>query len=266
MTNVQGGFPTIDAPAIGPNGRFTQPWYQFFINMWNRTGSASGTVSAVLDNIGNARGDILYRGAADWLALPAGVAGNYLSTGGAGGDPSWIAGTLPVIANNNLLANTSGGAAAPVATTVTATLDIIGATQGQILYRGAAVWSPLAVGSAGQFLQTQGAAANPTWAWPESVTTAITAAGATQATATALTTTVNEVTTVAAATGVRMFTLTAGQRVFVINKGANPLNVYPNGAAAIDALGASNPYALAAGKSQLFWCVSAVQIYSTQLG
>lgn len=266
MTNLQGGFPTIDAPAVEANGRFTQPWYQFFINLWNRTGSAAGTTSAILDNIGNARGDVLYRGATQWLALAPGAAGNYLSTNGAGADPSWIAGTLPVIANNRLLANTSGGAAAPVATTVTATLDILGAVQGEIIYRNAAVWGVLAPGASGQFLQTLGAAANPAWAWPESVTTAITAAGATQATATALTTTVNEVTTTALATGVRMFTLSAGQRVFVINQGANPLSVYPNGVAAIDALGASNAYTLAAGKSQLFWCVSAVQIYSTQLG
>src|SRR5262245_32136001 len=39
-----------------------------------------------------ARGDILYRGASDWLRLPAGTSGNFLKTNGAGADPSWAAG------------------------------------------------------------------------------------------------------------------------------------------------------------------------------
>jgi hypothetical protein len=40
----------------------------------------------------------------------------------------------------------------------------IGSTQGDVLYRGASAWSVLAPGTSGQFLQTQGAAANPQWA------------------------------------------------------------------------------------------------------
>ena len=38
---------------------------------------------------GEARGDILYRGASAWLCLPAGTSGQFLRTGGAGADPSW---------------------------------------------------------------------------------------------------------------------------------------------------------------------------------
>lgn len=37
-------------------------------------------------------------------------------------------------------------------------------TQGRILYDTGSVWTPLAVGTSGHFLKTQGAAANPTWA------------------------------------------------------------------------------------------------------
>jgi hypothetical protein len=48
-------------------------------------------------------------------------------------------------------------------TTASNILDIIGATQGQILYRGASGWSVLSPGTSGQFLQTLGAGANPTW-------------------------------------------------------------------------------------------------------
>ena len=39
----------------------------------------------------------------------------------------------------------------------------IGATQGDILYRSATAWTRLAAGTAGQFLQTGGAGANPSW-------------------------------------------------------------------------------------------------------
>jgi hypothetical protein len=44
-------------------------------------------------------------------------------------------------------------------------LDFVGsAAQGDILYRGASTWARLGSGISGQFLQTQGAAANPIWA------------------------------------------------------------------------------------------------------
>lgn len=44
-------------------------------------------------------------------------------------------------------------------------LDFIGsAAQGDILYRGASAWARLGAGTSGQFLKTQGAGANPTWA------------------------------------------------------------------------------------------------------
>ena len=45
--------------------------------------------SEVLDQIGNTQGQVLYRGAAAWLALAVGTAGQVLVTGGAGAEPSW---------------------------------------------------------------------------------------------------------------------------------------------------------------------------------
>lgn len=42
-------------------------------------------------------------------------------------------------------------------------LDVLGATQGNVLYRNASQWTVLAPGTSGQFLKTLGAAANPTW-------------------------------------------------------------------------------------------------------
>ncbi len=63
----------------------------------------------------------------------------------------------------------------------------IGSTQGGTLYRGASTWSYLAPGTIGQFLQSQGAAANPLWATPSgsgTVTSIIAGAGLTGGTIT----------------------------------------------------------------------------------
>lgn len=69
--------------------------------------------------------------------------------------------------NLTLLANISGGAAIPTPSSLTAILDaILGTTQGAVIYRNATVWTTLAPGTSGQFLQTQGAAANVQWASP----------------------------------------------------------------------------------------------------
>lgn len=58
------------------------------------------TISAVLDGIGSTRGQLLYRGATGWAVLAPGSAGQVLSTGGPGADPTWIAaggGATPVL-------------------------------------------------------------------------------------------------------------------------------------------------------------------------
>lgn len=43
----------------------------------------------LLDLISNVQGSIIYRGATEWVALPPGTAGQVLSTGGTGANPSW---------------------------------------------------------------------------------------------------------------------------------------------------------------------------------
>lgn len=96
------------------------------------------------------------------------------------------------IADDNVLANTSGGAAAPIATTVTTLIDnAIGAVQGDILYRNSSAWTVLAPGTSGWFLKTQGAAANPVWAAATAGVTSIDVSGGT----TGLTTSGGPVTT-----------------------------------------------------------------------
>ncbi|MDD1677633.1 MAG: hypothetical protein LUO93_00420, partial [Methanomicrobiales archaeon] len=83
---------------------------------------------------------------------------------------------LATQADKTVLANISGGVAVPTASGLSAVIDnIIGSTQGQILYRGASAWSALSAGTSGQVLQTNGAAANPSWVTPTggSVVTAV---------------------------------------------------------------------------------------------
>lgn len=72
---------------------------------------------------------------------------------------------LATIAAHTFLGNITGSTAVPAASSLSAILDAeLGSTRGQIVYRGASLWSVLATGTAGQVLQTGGAAANPSWA------------------------------------------------------------------------------------------------------
>ncbi len=147
----------------------------------------ANSLSSTMDySFSNAQGSVLYRGSTNWLALAPGTPNQFLQTQGIGATPQWAnvissidtgtglsggpittTGTisLSVIGNNTFLGNTSGASAAPVAITLTEYLDsVVGSTaQGNILYRGATVWSALAPGTNGQLLQTGGAAANPQW-------------------------------------------------------------------------------------------------------
>lgn len=50
----------------------------------------SANIQTLLDGISNTQGSILYRGASAWTALSPGTAGQVLSTGGAGANPSWV--------------------------------------------------------------------------------------------------------------------------------------------------------------------------------
>jgi hypothetical protein len=96
-----------------------------------------------------------------------------------------------------------------------------------------------------------------------STTTAIVATGATQGTATALTTSYNVVTVVAATTGVRLPTPSqTGLIIVVVNRGANALNVYPNVGAQIDLLGVNVAAAVPAGFTATYQASSLAQYYT----
>jgi hypothetical protein len=94
------------------------------------------------------------------------------------------------------------------------------------------------------------------------VTDAITAAGSTQGTATVLTTSINNVTTVAASTGVILPVGVAGMRIIVRNGGANNLNVYPNSLDQINSLAVDAPFSLVPNGCIEFVAINAVNWYT----
>ncbi len=67
------------------------------------------------------------------------------------------------LATQRVAGRNSGGSGVPEAVTATQLLDWVAATHGNVLYRGTSAWAGLAVGTAGQVLATNGAAANPMW-------------------------------------------------------------------------------------------------------
>jgi hypothetical protein len=72
---------------------------------------------------------------------------------------------LAPLGDKTILSNITGSTAPAAANTLTALLDnILGSTQGSVIFRGASSWGVLTPGINGQFLQTQGTAANPLWA------------------------------------------------------------------------------------------------------
>jgi hypothetical protein len=94
------------------------------------------------------------------------------------------------------------------------------------------------------------------------VTATVSAAGSTQGTATALTTDFNVATTVAASAGVVLPATTVGQNVWVDNKGANALTIYPPSGSAIDNLAVNAGYSLAINAGAEFKAANTTQWYS----
>ena len=123
-----------------------------------------------------------------------------------------------------------------------------------------------------------------TWTWPDASSTVVgtdvvqtttnktnyeptaatvSAAGATQGTATALTNMYNVVTSVASGTGVSLpVPIQSGLLCKIVNKGVNTLNIYPASGATIDALAVNIPFTLAADGSVTMESSSTTQWYS----
>lgn len=69
-----------------------------------------------------------------------------------------------ISATSRVIGRKSSGSGDAEECTLSEILDFVGsAAQGDILYRGASTWTRLGAGTSGQFLRTNGAAANPSW-------------------------------------------------------------------------------------------------------
>jgi hypothetical protein len=98
----------------------------------------------------------------------------------------------------------------------------------------------------------------------DSISAAVSAAGATQATATALVSNINNVTVVAAAAdGVRLPTAVAGMRILVRNTdAADTLKIYPATGGTINALAANASFSLAIGTTVELMATTTTQWYT----
>jgi hypothetical protein len=102
-----------------------------------------------------------------------------------------------------------------------------------------------------------------------SVSASVTAAGTTRADATALTSEINDLTTVALNTGVILpasATVGIGGFVVVFNNGANPAQVYGAGSDTIDSVAGSTGVPLTNAKRCIYYCIAANTFISAQLG
>lgn len=166
------------------------------------------------------------------------------------------------IAGGRLGSSICAGAATSVTVGTTA---VAGGNSGRVLYDNAGVLGELTTTGNGAVALGTGATLNqPNVFW--STSSAVTAAGTNQGTATALTSVNNIVTTVSSGTGVVLPTGAAGQSVAVYNKGANALNVYPASGASIDALSTNVAYSLAAGGTIVLNATSSTKWYSSAPG
>lgn len=96
----------------------------------------------------------------------------------------------------------------------------------------------------------------------KSIATSISAAGSSQGTATALTASFNEVTTVSASQGVVLPSPEAGELVLVANQGANALNVYPASGHSINTLSANAALSVGSDTRKLFFAVTSSKWYA----
>ena len=172
-------------------------------------GNAAGTpqpasdtpLTSLIDSLGSfAQGDILYRNSTGWVFLAPGTNGQFLETLGAAANPTWATVTIPSISagaginvtsgvisispqvsvalgGTGLTSGVSGGV--PYFASTSAMASSAALAQYQIVIGGGAGAAPYSLGSAGtsgQLLQSNGAAANPSWvAAPSGTVTSVTA-------------------------------------------------------------------------------------------
>lgn len=143
--------------------------------LWTYTGAGTGAARSLtapaagltITNPAGTAGNPTFALANDLAALESlGSTGLARRTG----TDTWSVGALVLNAelatalDGTIKSNISGGTASPVDNSITSVLDkLFGTTQGSVIYRGSSAWAALGPGTSGNFLKTQGAAANPAW-------------------------------------------------------------------------------------------------------
>lgn len=168
-------------PVLEGNN-FTLPWYRKLQELQNAQSSAvdpaiiaqiEAEIAAIETTIAAIEAEIAALGTGvEPLAFSligafdAGTVTEVDTGTGLTGGPITTTGTIKFasIADGDVLANISGGSAAPTANTVTAVLDhVFSNAEGALLYRGASAWSALAAGNSGYTLTAAGTGADPSW-------------------------------------------------------------------------------------------------------
>jgi hypothetical protein len=137
---------------------------------------ANCTMTAFLDAVmGSVQGDLLYRNATQWVALPPGAAGQLLSTGGPAANVNWITasgtGTVTSITQGAGITLSASPCVTTCAASLTAPVTVpLGGTgkttltnHALLLGQGAAAAADTGTGAAGQCMVSNGAAADPTY-------------------------------------------------------------------------------------------------------
>src|SRR5271167_2145151 len=176
-------------------------------------------------------GDMLYFNGTHNVALPIGTNGYVLQV--VSGEPAWS--LLTSIAVTSVTGTANEITASPTTGAVTLSIPNTFIAPGSV---------------------------QVTTTFQTSATNSITAAGASQGTATALTTDFNVVTSAAVGTGVRLPTPLAGNLITVVNRGANPVFVYPAASVAIDGLAVNNPVTLPVNQTYTVEGITSTQMYS----
>lgn len=150
--------------ALVSQGSAADPAYGTVVVAGGGTGAT--TANAALNNLlpdqSGQNGKVLQTDGTDasWAAIPGTGTVTSVATGtGLTGGPITAAGTISfaTVADGSILANISGGVAAPTANTLTGILDDqIGTAQGSLAMRGAATWGALTPGTTGLPLLSQG--------------------------------------------------------------------------------------------------------------
>lgn len=178
MTTQQ-GFPQLAQRFVDPQtGILQQPWYNFLIALWNRTGGGAGVNITDIEILNFLSDSFLIdqtqtQASDPFSAIAQGVEAG-LSADCCSGDIAPVFGYLAAfeapetIPSQTVLGNARSFLGTPQALSTSAVLDFIGSTRGDVLYRGAAGWAALPPGTSGDVLTTGGAGADPSWVTPSS--------------------------------------------------------------------------------------------------